>query len=123
VNLIVGDYFKAQNVYVDTVAEASEIIKWFNSHTYALGLLRKEQKTLGMQVLSLILACLTRWTSHYLSCNRLLDLKKPIQRLVVTFEDDLLTAAGDKPEQQAVAKSVLKIAGNPLFWSRLEEYV
>lgn len=105
---------------MNTVEEASKVIKWFNDHTYPLGLLRKEQKSLGMKVLSLIHAC-HRWASQYTSCNRLLILREPMQRLALTYKDELLSAAGKKPEQREAAQSILRITTTALFWSRLEE--
>jgi hypothetical protein len=118
--LIVGDYFKSENAYVETIGDAMEVIKWFNNHTLANGLLKKEQEKQTGKVLSLLVACLTRWTSHYLSCNRLLALEKPLRSLALFNEEELVNAAGQKVEQQKVAEGIVRFLQSPPFWDKLK---
>ncbi|KAI0074473.1 hypothetical protein K474DRAFT_1532519 [Panus rudis PR-1116 ss-1] len=43
VNLVVGDYFKLDLPWLPDIDKATEVIKWFNNHSVALGLLRSQQ--------------------------------------------------------------------------------
>ncbi|KAH9015497.1 hypothetical protein EDB84DRAFT_1567670 [Lactarius hengduanensis] len=72
VNLIVGDYFKAESIYVKHSKMASDLISWLCSKTYILARLREVQTQSGKPPLTVICAVLTRWTAHYLAFKRLL---------------------------------------------------
>ncbi|KAF5366821.1 hypothetical protein D9758_006539 [Tetrapyrgos nigripes] len=64
---------------VKVTDQALEVIKWFLSHSIALGLLNNEQSRINSAVvLILILPVLTCWTSHYLSMDHLLLLELPL---------------------------------------------
>jgi len=117
----VGDYFKLENVYVETIEKAAEIIKWFNNHTLALGLFQKEQKSQTKKILALIRAVITRWTSHYLSVNRLLTLEQPLRSCVLKHRRELLVAAGKKAKQTETAKRIMRIVEDIDFWKLLTE--
>ncbi|EPQ49944.1 hypothetical protein GLOTRDRAFT_23281, partial [Gloeophyllum trabeum ATCC 11539] len=120
INLIVGDYFKLNVPYVKVMDKAIEVVKWFNNHSRALGLLKEEQaRSLMGKVLSLILPVITRWTSHYLSCSRLLELEKPMRRLVVDSFEVLRLCAGNKPDLVRKAEEVLSTIASPSFWQDL----
>ncbi|KIK76263.1 hypothetical protein PAXRUDRAFT_110784, partial [Paxillus rubicundulus Ve08.2h10] len=67
INLIVGDIFKIKHHFVQIINDTLEVVKWFNNHGQALGLLQDAQMAKFGQILALILPVLTRWTSHYLS--------------------------------------------------------
>ncbi|KIM50360.1 hypothetical protein SCLCIDRAFT_34376 [Scleroderma citrinum Foug A] len=73
VNLVVCDLFKLKSAYLKTVDKATEVIKWFNHHSCALGLLRKEQLGTYQKILALIQPVITHWTCHFLSTRRLLE--------------------------------------------------
>ena len=75
INLIVGDIFKLKGFFIAIIDDALEVVKWFNSHSQALGLLQSVQLHKLGKILALILPVLTRWTSHYLSVRRLIDLE------------------------------------------------
>ena len=115
-----GDYFRARSIYVDTIAKPTKIIKWFINHSYALGMLKSEEKNQDMRVLTPTLPCHIRWTSHYLSASRMLALKKPMQAIAVSKYEDLRTAAGKKREQKEAAENVLRIIRDSCFWERLK---
>ncbi|KAH9046941.1 hypothetical protein EDB84DRAFT_1557976 [Lactarius hengduanensis] len=82
VNLIVGDYFKAESIYVKHSKMASDLISWLCSKTYVLARLREVQTQSGKPPLTVICAVLTRWTAHYLAFKRLLELQLPLRALV-----------------------------------------
>lgn len=124
-NLIVGDYLKLKNHYVDTVAAGIQVIKWFNNHSVARGLFRKTQKDQKTGALALILPCLTRWTTHFLACSRLLSQRLILQACVLLNRDKLLMAAGEKAEAKETAEEVLTIVEDRAgtFWPTLAKYV
>ncbi|CAE6515560.1 unnamed protein product [Rhizoctonia solani] len=116
INLIVGDYFKLRLQFMDSTNKAQIIIKWFNNHSRALGLLRQEQHhTLG-KTLALIMAIATRWTSHYHSLRRLLDCIRPLRAIAVSQRDTLLLAGGKAPKAREAASEVLDILNSDQFW-------
>lgn len=87
------------------------MIKWFNNHSFALGLLQHEQTTFHLVVLVLILLVLTRWTSHYLAMDRLVILKAGFLRLVAK----LVSSAGAKAADKAKAHKMI------CFWTQVEK--
>lgn len=121
INLIVGDYFKLRGRYAQVVDDALDVVKWFNSHSRALGMLKDEQRGNPHlpRILALILPVLTRWTSHYLCCRCLLELEKPIQCLVINQNTTLLLCAGEKPDAVAKAQSIVNIIQHDSFWDDL----
>jgi hypothetical protein len=61
-NLVVGDIFKdVQDTFSDTMDDALEVIKWFNSHSRALGLFNdvQVQNDRYPRALALILPAIT----------------------------------------------------------------
>src|SRR5260370_13695729 len=85
---LVGDYIKQSGLIKHHMAQASEIISWFNNPSLTLHLLYAEQCTLpesefSHQALSLICGVITCWTSHIMSLDHLLQLKKPLTSIVV----------------------------------------
>jgi hypothetical protein len=121
VNLIVGDYFKAKTSYVEMIKAAIELVKWFINRGYAHAKLKKEQENAKKKPLSLILPCRTRWTSQYLSINRLLTLKESMEATVACHERDLLGVAGKSRKEKDAARRLFRFVGDPNFWSTLEE--
>src|SRR5260370_36120614 len=95
--LVLGDYIKQSGLIKHRMGQASEIINWFNNHSLALHLLYAEQCTLpefSHQALSLICGVITHWTSHLMSLDWLLWLKKPLKSIVVKSLEVIETAAG-----------------------------
>lgn len=119
INLIVGDYLKACPHVVTLLDRALEVIKWLNNHSRTLGLLRHEQVTRYTKALILILPVLTRWTSHYLSISRLLDIEGAIRVLVAGSRDVLVLVAGKQAEMIRKAEEVLNYVATPSFWNDL----
>ncbi|KAJ3519444.1 hypothetical protein NMY22_g13201 [Coprinellus aureogranulatus] len=123
INLVLSNYFKVKGCLISIVNEALEIVKWFNNHSHALGLLRQQQLASGLtRYVSLILPVLTRWTSHYLSVSRLLNLQYHFQCLILNREkrNSLLLAAGAKDDQKKKAEEILHIIEHPDFWDDLK---
>ncbi|KAF9237891.1 hypothetical protein BU15DRAFT_48219, partial [Melanogaster broomeanus] len=125
VNLIVGDMFKITHDFIKIIGNALEVVKWFNSHSRALGMLHKVQIAKLGKILALVLPVLTRWTSHYLAVTRLLDIELAFKQLLLdageTFEDsELILCAGNKADAKRKAKEILSILQGVDFWPRLK---
>ncbi|KAG1796201.1 hypothetical protein EV424DRAFT_1334062 [Suillus variegatus] len=67
VNLVVSNIFKIQGLFSKIIDDALEVVKWFNNHSCALGILNAEQLKISLKVKSLVIPVLTCWTLHYLS--------------------------------------------------------
>jgi hypothetical protein len=137
VNLILGDIFKRKfGPLVGVLEQAQRVIKWFTHHSRALGILREVQeqrhqreleaaRVAGQEAhgrfvaLSLISAVITRWTSHYLACTRLLQLRTDFRVISLTRRAELLTLAGQKREQKEEAEEILAIIDSDDFWVNL----
>lgn len=119
--MIVGDYFKDNPHLKAIVNKALEVVKWFNNHGRALGILGDIQRMLSTTILCLILPVLTRWTSHYVSVDRLLELEPSIVRTVKDFEEELVRSVGSDRKAKAKAKKVMKIVGQTSFWMGLRQ--
>ncbi|KAG1720850.1 ribonuclease H-like domain-containing protein [Suillus lakei] len=91
INLVVGDYYKvpSTSLFIQYTKKATDLITWLRSKTIVLSMLRDIQKALNLanpsqtqRVLGVICAVLTRWTVHYLTFQRLLDLRATLDILV-----------------------------------------
>ena len=77
------------------------------------------------KVLSVIRACITRWTAHYLSYHRLLDLLNPLKILVAQERgrgNNPHIIVGDAASRRKAGK-MLELIENPLFWHTLARYI
>jgi hypothetical protein len=124
-NLVVGDYFKLKLPFIKIIDEALEVVKWFNNHSRALGMLREEELAKGLRILVLILPVLTRWTSHYLCMRRLLALEYCFRVLSLdpAKREALILCAGPKLEQKRKAEQILAIIDRASFWADLKTCV
>ena len=104
---------------MEIVDQALNIVKWFNNHGRALGLLHKHQAWRYATVLRLILPVLTRWTSHYLSATRLLEIELAVRVLVLGSRAILVDSVGKKADAIRKANEVLDIVLDSSFWDGL----
>lgn len=119
-NLVVGDYFKLKLSWEQYVDLALELIKWFNNHSIALGILLAQQRSdPTVIVLVLILPVLTRWTSHHCSVDRLLELERFMRAIHMLQYDKLVLAAGNRRDAKIKAKAVLACIPDDSFWHGL----
>ena len=117
VNLVVGDLFKLKSTYLTTIDTAVEVIKWFDNHSRALGLLRKEQLVTYSKVLALIHPVIPRWTCHFLSSRRLLETSGALRSCCIKEEKQLEACGGDRQEDKAKAREMIKILLDTKFWN------
>ncbi|KAB5588959.1 HAT family dimerization protein [Ceratobasidium theobromae] len=117
INLVVGDLFKHVEGMAGIANNANKIIKWFNNHSFALGMLRQCQEIEYGRTFALIAAVLTRWTTHYCSVARLLEVVNALIICVMRHEATLLESAGPaNSEGQKAAKEVFAFVKDLKFW-------
>lgn len=73
-------------------AQMRAIVNWFNTHSHPNAMMGTYQER--SKPLILIRAVQTRWTSHFVSSKRLLELAIPLQRLVISQKDKVLNTIG-----------------------------
>ncbi|EJD34362.1 hypothetical protein AURDEDRAFT_140578 [Auricularia subglabra TFB-10046 SS5] len=118
INLVVGDMFKVSS-FASSTRRALRLVKWFNSHSLALGMLREVAMQKLNEELNLILPCLTRWTSHYLSVRRLLQLERAFKQLVLDKEEELRSSAGQRRDAIDEARRIISMIKTESFWDNL----
>lgn len=121
VALLLTDYLKHERGYLNIVDQAVEVIKWFNNHSVALGLLRIEMLQVVGKMLALILPVLTRRTSHYISTSRLLEVQKLMRVCVYKWGKTLLECVGTEARAVAKAKEILGVVGRDEFWTKVKK--
>ncbi|KAI0045470.1 hypothetical protein FA95DRAFT_1459385, partial [Auriscalpium vulgare] len=119
VNLIVGDYFKRNARLKSVVNQALEVVKWFNHHGRALGILKDLQQSLAGKTLCLLLPVPTRWTSYYLSVRRLLELEQFIWRAANDMRDELIATVGNERKARLKAIQIVDTISTTAFWMGL----
>ena len=108
---------------IETLDLALELIKWFNNHTRALGLLRQQQQQTDGRVLALIRPAPTRWTAIYLTISHLIEVEKAMRLLTLLHKRQLIACAGREAAQVEKITYLLDHMEKPEFWSQLREYV
>lgn len=121
INLVTGDVFKhASAMFKDLLDDVLEIIKWFNNHTRALGMLKDTMIVKLGKAVCLILPVITRWTLHYLAVRRLIGAECTFLQLLLDREDELVLCAGDKEPVWRKAEEVISKLRQPAFFDRLK---
>lgn len=128
VNLVVGDYFKVETIYVEHSKMACDLIGWLRSKTFVLANLRDIQIQSGRKPLTVIRAVLTRWTAHYLAFQRLLELQHPLQALVNRDampppDQRVLNPQSGTAANKRKAREMTAIIQNSGFWHSLARYI
>ncbi|KEP45146.1 DUF659 family protein [Rhizoctonia solani 123E] len=118
IKLVVGDILKLKNNLITAGDNAQEIAKWFTSHSQALGLLQGEQVKANGRSRMYMTPNLTRWTSHYLTAQGLLDDCGLLRATVALHRDRLKQIGSQDPER---TERVLSAVEQPGFWDSLKE--
>ncbi|KDQ21329.1 hypothetical protein BOTBODRAFT_123015, partial [Botryobasidium botryosum FD-172 SS1] len=119
IQLIVGDYLKKNPTVSLHIQQLTDVANWFNNHSFALGLLAREQATTRTIILVLLMPNLTRWTTHSLSVDRFLDLEGDLKSVVAKQEANLVVAAGTKAKAKAKAREIIGYIKNESLWNGL----
>jgi hypothetical protein len=122
INLIVGDYLGLRSEFLTCVPKALLVVKWMNSHSRALGIFRREQLQTFSKSLSLILPVITRWTAHYLSLTRLLEVEIALKACWMKYGPQMIESAGPRSDMQQKACEIQEIVEDPHFWLQVKKY-
>ena len=120
---MLGDYYKDNPKVAAIIDAAIEVVKWFNNHSFCLGLLNKEQTTTFKTIWALILPVITRWTSNFCAVSRLLQVNKAIKLTVTWNQDELIEYVGGDANKVAKAERVLDHVVDDSWWKELAMYV
>ncbi|KAF7329865.1 DUF659 domain-containing protein [Mycena kentingensis (nom. inval.)] len=126
--LTLGDYFKSWD-YAQSIAEqATQIIAWINNHSKVRVVFDTAQRQLGRDnALAYLVACITRWTTHFTAFARLFELKKPIVAVAAWQREAVVKAqVGAAVSTEAArlrddANYHCDLAADPAFWNGLEQ--
>lgn len=83
-------------------------------------MLKKIREDGNKRYLTVIRPVLTRWTSHYHSLKRLIELKDAIKYLVADPTDQTITGSDRRSREKANAMTV--IIRSEDFWKSIAEY-
>jgi hypothetical protein len=86
INLVVGDYFKADSNILSITDQAGDLITWVRSKKIVLALLRQNQLEANARVLTVLRAILTRWTGHFHSYERLVEIQTHLHAII--YQDE-----------------------------------
>jgi hypothetical protein len=118
--LLTGNYIAIKVPFMGAVAQANEVVKWWNNHGKALDLLVQQQILVNDgKVLALTSPNVTRWTSHFTSMGRLHTLEPVVLGCTSGHRDKLLVAGGTKRDVREKAESVIEICLSSAFWRDL----
>ncbi|KAF8874902.1 ribonuclease H-like domain-containing protein [Infundibulicybe gibba] len=117
--LMLGDYCKMNPKVAGIIDQAAKIIKWFNNHSYALGLLNKEQQDIYKKCWSLVVPVVTRWTAHFCAASRLLDIWKALKVVAAKHGDEIIGSVGKKRKAIQKAEAVLACVWDENWWKEL----
>ena len=95
------------------------LIKFFRSHDRILAMLHQEMDLTGQKRLALLRPVLTRWTSHFQACRRLIEVEKAMRALLIRRREDILATVTKEKEKGNSANSILKVIEDEAFWARL----
>lgn len=120
---MLGDYYKENPKVATLVDTAIKVVKWFNNHSWCLGKLGKEQMMTYKKVWALILPVISRWTSHFCSLLRLLQLNKALNLTATRHREEFLDYVGHDAKKLRKANDVLDHVVDNNWWKELAMYV
>jgi hypothetical protein len=110
--LMVGDYFKSWDFAAKIAEQATAIISWILNHEKVRILFDEAQMQLNKSncgrafALAYLMACITRWMTHFIAFACLLAVKEPLTKMVHWRRGDLIDAqvrAATSTEKQHLA--------------------
>lgn len=120
---MLADYKKANPIVATVLDECAEVVKWFNNHLFALGMLNKEQLDIRKKVLALIFPVVTRWTAYFCALRRLLEVNKPLTVTASKYRDEILDTVGPKAKSKRKARKILHRVQDEAWWNKVTMYV
>lgn len=118
--LILSDYKKANGIISTIMDEASAVVKWFNNHSFALGLFDKEQGDIYHgKPHALIFPVQTRWTAHFCSLSRLLEVHKALEVTASKYREQIMETVGTKLKSKRKARQIIARVKDELWWDKV----
>ncbi|KAJ6576288.1 ribonuclease H-like domain-containing protein [Mycena sp. CBHHK59/15] len=96
--LILGDYFKVNDMAAVIAEDATAIISWINNHGKVRKIFDEAQKTISLDrlgkiiILAYLVANITRWTTHFIAFCRLFLLRAALQLVVLQNRSAIIAA-------------------------------
>ncbi|KAJ3713245.1 hypothetical protein DFJ43DRAFT_1165259 [Lentinula guzmanii] len=125
-NLCVVDYFKVNADAKDLSEKAVDLIGWINNHNRVRCIFNDVQLEQTKNILTYLVAVITRWTTHLTAFQRLKDLKQPLRAAALTRREDIIRAqvgaerSGPRMmELTEAAVEQLDVIDNSEFWKGL----
>ncbi|KAG6806668.1 hypothetical protein H0H92_010455, partial [Tricholoma furcatifolium] len=117
--LILADYKKSNPWVAVILDECTEVVKWFNNHSFALGMLNREQLDIRKVILALIIPVITRWTTFFCCLRRLLEVNKPLTVTASKYAEEILETIGPKQKAKDKAHQVLRRVKDDEWWKKV----
>ncbi|KAJ6603954.1 ribonuclease H-like domain-containing protein [Mycena sp. CBHHK59/15] len=131
--LILGDYFKVNDIAAGIAEEATALIAWINNHGKVRKLFDASQRVISMDrnagkviILAYLVANLTRWTTHFVAFMRLFILREALQLTVLQNRTAVIAAevgAATSTEGARLKEDAEKMCAliqDASFWNGLE---
>ncbi|KAG5639132.1 hypothetical protein H0H81_006721 [Sphagnurus paluster] len=119
--LILADYKKGNPALAIVMDEGGNVVKWFNNHSIALGMLDKEQKDINPdgKVHVLIFPIITRWTAWFCALARLLLVRRGLEITSTKYHDEILDSVGRKARDKDKARIILRRVKDDSWWEKV----
>ncbi|KAF9021291.1 hypothetical protein BDZ89DRAFT_957628 [Hymenopellis radicata] len=126
--LTLGDYFKENLIAAEYAEQATGLIGWLLNHQKVRAIFDDVQLSKTNTVLAVIVANLTRWTTHFLAFDRLMTLKPSLRQAAILQRDEIIAAQvgaekGRKEHDRlkTAAEEHIDLIDNADFWKGLED--
>ncbi|KAJ7480418.1 ribonuclease H-like domain-containing protein [Mycena galericulata] len=131
--LILGDYFKVNDMAAAIAEDATALIGWINNHGKVRKIFDDSQAIISPDsnagrviILAYLVANLTRWTTHFVAFLRLFKVRKALQLAVLTKRTAIIDAevgAATSTEAARLTDDATKFCAlieDASFWHGLE---
>ncbi|KAJ6595994.1 hypothetical protein B0H10DRAFT_1828712 [Mycena sp. CBHHK59/15] len=126
--LILLDYFRENKRALAIAEDTTDAIGWINSHERVRDVFEEVQaQQNGGSVLAYLVANLTRWTTHSIAFNRLMQLKGSTRQAAILRRNDIIAAQvgaeknkKKRKKMEDEANKFCDLFDNPSFWKDLQ---
>ncbi|KAJ6618888.1 hypothetical protein B0H10DRAFT_1218947 [Mycena sp. CBHHK59/15] len=131
--LILGDYFKVNDMAAQIAEDATALIGWLNNHGKVRKIFDESQAVISKDrnagkiiILAYLVANITRWTTHFVAFLRLFILQHALQLAVLQRRTAIIAAevgAATAKERQRLEDDAIKFCAlieDKSFWLGLE---
>jgi hypothetical protein len=131
--LLLGDYFKIWDYAAEVAEDATSVISWINNHSKVRLIFDEAQEKVSLKntgeavILAYLVACLTRWTTHFTAFARLLSMQEALtnaagwQRLEIIRGQLGVATSTEADRLTADANRHCDILVSAAFWNGLAQ--